>query len=410
MPERALEGLKVLELGDFISAAYASKLLADLGAEVLKVEPTEGDSSRHHGPFPGDEPHDERSGLYLFLNANKRSVTLDLTQPQGAALCRRLAQQADIVIHNLPPADLEAYGLDYETLSEGHPELLMSSITVFGYDTPYRDWKGHALTATVASGISARIGDPGRSPLWIPYCAADFQGGIHGAAAALLALRARRTTGEGQHAWVSIVEIVGSYLAGSALPGFVLGGQLRSRAGTHMEAFYPWQVVPSADGYFEVITMVDDQWHRFVELMGQSDAPWAADERLEERWTAWQWAEEIDPHWYPWMRERTTAELTELFRENGLPFQPVNALDVVADSDHLRERDFWRTVTHPEAGEYTTLGPPYRLSETPWELRRPPPLLGQHNDEVLRSELGLGDAEFGELVAAGVVAAGTAAS
>ena len=405
MPERALEGLKVLELGDFISAAYASKLLADLGAEVVKVEPPAGDSSRRHGPFAGDEPHPERSGLYLFLNANKRSVTLDLAQPQGAELCRRLAQQADIVVHNLPPAELEAAGLDYETLAQGHPELVMSSITVFGYDTPYRDWKGHALTATAASGISARIGDPGRAPLWIPYCAADFQGGIHGAAAALLALRARRADGEGQHAWVSIVEVVGTYLAGSALPGFVLSGQLRSRAGTHMEAFYPWQVTPSADGYFEVITMVDDQWQRFVELMGQSDAPWAADERLQSRWTAWQWADEFDQHWHSWMSERTTAELTELFREHGLPFQPVNSLDVVAESEHLRERGFWQTVTHPQAGEYTTLGAPYRLSATPWELRRPPPLLGEHNDEVLRSELGLDAAEFDALVAAGVVAA-----
>ena len=252
MPERALEGLKVLELGDFISAAYAAKLLADLGAEVVKVEPPEGDSSRRHGPFPGDELHDERSGLYLFLNANKRSVTLDIAQQQGAALCRRLAQQADIVIHNLPPADLEAHGLDYETLSEDHP---------------YRDWTGHALAATAASGISMRIGDPGRAPLWIPYCAADFQGGIHGAAAALLALRARRSSGEGQHAWVSIVEVVGSYLAGSALPGFVFSGQLRSRAGTHMEAFYPWQVTPSADGYF------DHDGRRPVAALRRADGP-----------------------------------------------------------------------------------------------------------------------------------------
>ncbi len=402
MVEAALDGLKVVELGDFISAAYATKLLADLGADVVKVEPpVHGDSARAHGPFVGDEPHPERSGLYLFLNANKRGVTLDVSTEEGRALFEDLAGWADIVIHNSPPQDLERWGIGYEALSERHPLLIMVSISVFGYDTPYRDWKGYALNATAGSGIVYRIGDADRAPLWLPYSAADFQGGVHGAIAALLALRARRATGEGQHAWLSIIEVMSVYLSGSGLPGFVFQGQLRGRAGKHMNAFYPWQVAAVADGYFEVITMVDDQWQRFVDLMG--NPPWAEDERLENRWLSFQWADELDAHWHPWMAQRTRDELARLFAEQRIAFQPVQTLDEVVASDHLRARGFWQEVEHPVAGTYATLGAPYRLSETPWAIRRPPPLLGQHNHELYVDTLSRSRDEIDRLAQAGVI-------
>lgn len=403
MADLALEGLKVLELGDFISAPYATKLMADLGADVVKVEPPgRGDSSRSHGPFTADEPHPERSGLYLFLNANKRSVTLDPSTDAGAALFSDLAGWADIVIHNVPPQDLEDWGLTYERLSEHHPELIMVAVTVFGYDTPYRDWKGYALTSTAASGISARMGDPGRTPLWVPYCAADFQGGVHGAITAMLAQRAHRATGEGQHAWVSIVEVMGTFMGGAAVaPLLYGGGAMRGRSGKHMAGFYPWQVVPVADGYFQVITMVDAQWQRFVELMG--DPPWAEDERLQNRWLAFEWAEELDAYWHPWMRERTKSDLAQLFAENRISFQPINTIDEVVNSEHLEKRGFWAEVEHAEAGSYKMPGAPYRLSETPWSLRRPPPLLGQHNEEVYVEALGRDGEEIERLRQSGVV-------
>jgi crotonobetainyl-CoA:carnitine CoA-transferase CaiB-like acyl-CoA transferase len=402
MVELALEGLRVVELGDFISVGYAGKLLADLGADVIKVEPVgAGDSVRRQGPFPGDEAHPEKGGLHLFLNTNKRGVTLDIQAEEGRQLVHELAAWADIVIHNLPPAELEAAGLGYDRLAEANPGLVMVSITVFGYDTPYRDWKGTALTATVASGISYRIGDPGRSPLWIPYCAADFQGGIHGAMAALIALRARRRTGEGQHAWISIVEVMATYLAGSALPGYVFNGQLRGRSGRHMAMFYPWEVAEAADGFIEVITMVDAQWNRFVELMGNPE--WAKDERFQNRWLAFQWAEELDAYWLPWIKVRTRKELAEIFSANHIAFQPVQSLDEVVESEHLKAREFWQEVEHPVMGRYTTLGPPYRFSETPWTIRRPPPLLGQHNRDVFGALLGHGEAECERLAGAGVI-------
>ncbi len=380
MAEAALEGVRVLELGDFISAAYGAKLLADLGADVIKVEPPEGDSARRQGPFPGDEPHPEQSGLHLFLNANKRSVTLDAATPSGHERLMELSCWADIVIHNLPPRYLEEHSLTYADLSRGHPELVMVSITTFGYDTPYRDWKGYALTANAASGLARRMGDPGRTPLWLPYCAADFQGGVHAAMTAMLARRALDLSGEGQHAWLSIVEVMGVVMAGAALAPYVFQGQLRERSGFHNPGFYPWQVVPVKDGYFEVITMVDEQWRGFVELMG--DPAWGKDERLQNRWLAFQWAEELDAYWHPWMKERTKAELAATFAEHRIAFQPVHGIDEVVNADHLRTREFWIELEHPVAGRYTALGAPYRLSETPWAVRRPAPLLGQHNDEV----------------------------
>ena len=372
-----------MEFGDFISSAYAGKLLADLGADVIKVEPPSGDSLRGHGPFPGDIEDPETSGLHLFLNTNKRSVTLDLDAAEGRESLLALFANADIAVHNMPVPRLMALGLDHETVSGVLPDLIMVSITVFGYDTPLRDWKGTALTATVASGICHRIGDPGRPPLWIPYSAADFQGGLHGAVSALLALRARRASGEGQHAWLSTVEIMASYLGGSGLPGYVFHGQMRGRSGKHMDAFYPWEVAETADGYYEIITMVDDQWNHFVELMGNPE--WRTDERFENRWLAYQWADELDEYWHPWLKERKTKDLAKLFSENHIPFQPIHSVKEVAESDHLKARNFWETVSHPTLGEYILPGAPYKLSKSPWSIRTPAPTLGQHN-RILRSD------------------------
>ena len=398
----ALAGLKVLDYGDFISSPYAAKLMADLGADVIKIEPPgTGDSSRIHGPFPNDEPHPEKSGLYLFLNTNKRSVTLDPTRPSGRRIFQQLTDWADIVVHNYPPRHMEEHGLTYEALSESNPGLIMVSITTFGYDTPYRDWKGYALNATVASGLSYRIGDRDRAPLWLPYCAADFQGGVHGAMTALLALRARRLTGEGQHAWLSVVEVMGVVMGGAALPQYVFQGQVRGRNGVHMDAFYPWQVTPVKDGYFEVITMVDAQWNRFVELMG--NPPWREDERFQNRWLSFQWADELDQYWHPWMKEHTKSELAEMFRQNRISFQPINTIDEVVNADHLKERGFWTEVDHPLVGRYTMPGAPYKMSASPWSIRRPPPLLGQHNDEVYVDMLGYSRTDLVRLRQSGII-------
>ena len=379
----ALEGLRVLEDGGGIAAAYAGKLLADLGADVIKVEsPLGGDSVRRRRPFPADRPGRETSGLHLFLDTNKRSVCLDLESAAGRRLFRQLARSCEAVITTRHIAEQREFGLSWDDLSAEHPELIVVSITTFGIGTERQDWQATSLTSSLASGISYRIGDADKPPLGLPYDAPQYQGGIHGAISALLGRRAVRAGDGGQHIWISIVDILGSVMAGAGVAAYVFTGQSRGRAGVRMNAFYPWQVTPVKDGYFEVITMVDDQWNRFLDLLG--DPEWRDDERLKNRWLAFQHADELDALWHPWMRERTKAELWKQFSENRISFQPVHSIGEVAESEHLRAREFWTQAKHPSFEDpVPLLGAPYKLSASPWRIRRPAPMLGEHTSELI---------------------------
>ncbi len=398
--ESALSGMTVLEDGGGIAASYAGKLLADLGADVIKVEPPQGDLVRRKPPFPADAPHRERSGLHLFLDTNKRSLRLDLESATGRRLYRDLAHSCGTVITSRHIADQRRLGLDWETLSSDSPAFNQVTITVFGIETQREGWQSESLIASLASGISYRIGDPDREPLGLPYDAPQYQGGIHAAISALLLRRATREDGLGQHAWLSIVDILSNVMAGAGVAPFVFTGQSRPRAGTHMNAFYPWQVTPVKDGYYEVITMVDRQWNRFMQLMGDPD--WQHDERLQNRWLAFQHTDEIDAFWHPWMKERTKAELMEVFGENHISFQPVHTIGEVAESEHLAARDFWTEVEHPQFDQPVKLpGAPYKLSDSPWTIQRRPPLLGEQTTEVLAT-LGITHSEQARLRRAGI--------
>ena len=393
--------MTVLEDGGGIAASYAGKLLADLGAEVIKLEPPGGDEVRRKPPFMADQPGRERSGLHLFLDTNKRSLTLNLEAASGRRLYRDLARRCGTVITSRHIAAQRELGLTWEDLSADAPEFNQVTITVFGIGTQRESWQAESLIASLASGISFKIGDPDRAPLGLPYDAPQFQGGIHGAIAAVLARRATREDGLGQHAWLSIVDIISNVMAGAGVAPFVFTGQSRGRAGTHMNAFYPWQVTPVKDGYYEVITMVDRQWNRFMELLGDPD--WQHDERLQNRWLAFQHTKELDAFWHPWMKERTKAELMEIFGDNHISFQPVYTIGEVAESEHLAAREFWSEIDHPEFEESVRLpGAPYKLSESPWAIRRRPPLLGEHTADVL-SEGGVGGLDLARLRRARVV-------
>ena len=376
----ALAGLRVVEYGDFISAAYAAKLLGDLGADVVKVEPPGGDSCRRRGPFPSNIADPEKSGIFLFLNANKRGVSLDASTGAGKADLAALLRWADVFITNYPVALLKRQRVDAETAARENEGLVYVSITNFGLGSPRADWKGGALTQSAASGLAHRMGDPGKSPLAPPYEAADYWVGTHGAIAALLGVQGRDVIGEGQHVWLAGVEVLGTVMKGAPLGEFAYLGTNRNRTGVHADPFYPWQIAPCRDGYFQIITMVDSQWDIFLDMAGRPELK--TDERLRNRWLAPRWAEELDALWHPWLQQHDKAYLTRLFRERGLSFHPINNLDEVAESEHLQSRGFWAETTHPKVGPFVAPGAPYRLSASPWSIRRPAPLLGQHDDEV----------------------------
>src|SRR5581483_6786678 len=274
MAEQLLTGLKVVECGNMVSAPYLGKLLADLGAEVVKVEEPGGDPARKRGPFPGDTPHAEKSGLFLYLNANKQGVTLNLRTPRGHALLQSLCANADLVIHNYRPSEMAAVGLEYDKLHYANPGLIMTTISYFGLTGPYRDYNAYEITGTNAGGwafISPGASDyPELPPLKAFGHQADFQGGVHAAVATLGAYYHKLLTGEGQHVDVSIQECIAAILEMNFMH-WTYAGKETSRLGRR--SIYPWCMLDCKDGKIFVVNVEEDQWQRMVELMDNPE--WA---------------------------------------------------------------------------------------------------------------------------------------
>ncbi len=400
----ALSDIRVIEVGDFISAPFAAKMMADLGADVIKVErPQSGDSSRRHGPFPGDMPHREKSGLFLYLNANKRGITLNLETKTGRDTLFVLCRQADVLIENLQPHQARDLGLSYESFAEANPRLIVTSVTAFGRSGPYKDYKGHAINSTALSGIASRIGDPAREPLTTPLSRGDYWGAISAAAATMAALFARRKTGEGQHVDISSAECMSTLVSSLNIMDFVDVGFVAARSGPRLKMIsYPWTVLPCKDGFFTLITIQERHWQRFIDLMGNPE--WAKEPRYQDRDAMGKlYPEEVDERIRPFLMSKTKAELWKLCRDNMIPFQAVQTMENVAQSPHLKARDYWVDMEHPDAGRLRYPGAPYKLSESPWRSRKPAPRLGQHNTEVLCGLLGYSGVDLVDMRRTGII-------
>ena len=401
---RALSDLTVLEVGEFISAPYAAKMMADMGANVIKVErPKIGDESRRHGPFLDDVPGLERSGLFLNLNTNKRSVTLNLETPTGRDILHELCKEADVLIENHLPKEGQALGIDHETLREVNPRLVVTSVTAFGHTGPYKDYRGYAINAAALSGVAFRIGDPERPPLTTPLSRSDYWGALNAAAATMTAIFARRTTGKGQHVDISSSETMSNLINALSVIDFVDVGFYPQRGGHRLRYIgYPWVLLPCKDGHYALITVSDRHWERFVELMG--NPAWSKEPRYQDRDSMGKlYPEEVDEFIKPWIADKTKAELWETFRKNRIPFQPVQTMDDLVNCPHLEDRGFYQTIDHPEVGVIKYPGAPYQFSESKWSLRAPAPTLGQHNHEVLTGLLGMSAVDLTDLRRAGII-------
>jgi CoA:oxalate CoA-transferase len=399
----ALAGLKIVELGEMVSAPYAAKLMADMGAEVIKIErPGAGDRARSRGPFPGGVSHPEKSGLYLYLNTNKLGVTLDVSRPEGFELFERLAADADVLIHNLAPPDMARIGLGFERLRSRNPRLVMTSISPWGLNGPKRDWRAEDLTLWSASGICYVNGGghehPEMPPLKTFGQQAGFQGGVHAAVATMGAVFAQTRDGEGEHVEVSIYES----LAGQMELFFEFWpymGMVASRLG--QKPIQPLEVMECRDGYIFVCCVEEHQWRNFVELM---DTPeWASEEIFSDRLKrAANW-DALKVFLEDWIKQQSVLDLYKKAQARRIPFAPVSTIGDLLSSDHLKKRGFFVEITHPVAGAYKYPGAPLKYHRTPWEIRYPAPTLGQHNEQIFGMRLGLKPAHIEELRRSGVI-------
>ena len=395
MPGGLLPGVRVLDVGQGISGPYCAKILAQMGAEVIKVEPPEGDSARRTGPFPGDSPHPEKSGLFLATNANKQGITLDLSSSDGAAAFRKLAAGADIVIENPPPDALEGHGLGYESLKNANPGLVFTSITPFGNRGPYKDFKATDLVlyhmSGHAHGMLGAVKDPDSDP---PIRAgghqAELVGGMAAATATLMALYRKRMTGQGSRIDISSFEAMVTQLI-SGLANSAYGRPAPPRDLAKVEEAAIGGMVGAIggillcnDGYVAISPREDAQWERWLQVMG--DPPWATDERYATRDARQRNSPSLWKLLSDWSINHSKHEIARMGQEQRVPCFPVNTVQDLLSDEHLAHRGFFVEMEHPVAGVLRYPGAAYRFSNSQLPLtERPAPLLGEHNREILDS-------------------------
>jgi crotonobetainyl-CoA:carnitine CoA-transferase CaiB-like acyl-CoA transferase len=397
MSEGPLGDLKVVEIGGFFSAAYCAKLLADLGADVLKVEPPGvGDEARRRGPFPHDQPHPERSGLFLYLNTNKRGITLDLATATGPEILGKLLDWADVLVENLGPGRTVVLGLDPASLAAAHPRLIVTSISPFGQTGPKRFDRGSDLVSFHSSGYAMVIGGPVDepnqvSPLKGAEQQADFVAGINAAFATLAGVFARKRQGQGQRVDVSVQEAMIPFVFGE-IGRYTFDGQAPTRRVADNPATGVVAVFPTRDGYVAISPREDHLWARWLEVMG--NPAWSQDERFRDRAArARNWAA-LEPLIAEWTRQHGKDEIFRAAQAARVPAFPVSTVENVFASPQLAARGFFQEIPHPVAGSYRFPTAPYHFSQLGWQLRRPAPLLGEHNDEILGGLLGYPPAEI----------------
>lgn len=398
----ALAGLKIIELGEMVSAPYAAKLMADLGAEVIKVErPAIGDPARRRGPFPGGQPHPDKSGLFLYLNTNKLGVTLDVARPRGRELLAGLLTQSDVFIHNVPIADLERLGLDYEHVRRINPKLVMTSVLPFGATGPRREWRAEDMNVWSAGGLSYLNGLDGRpdlSPLKSFGQQAGYQGGLHAATVTIAAMLAAMRDGEGEHIDVSVHETLAA-MTELAYAFWPYIGMIASRVG--FKPIQPLDVMECRDGWIYLCCVEEHQWKHFVELMGKPE--WAGEQIFADRLLrAANW-DALKVFLQEWVANQTVHELYREAQARRIPFAPVSTMADLLNSEHLQARGFFVEIAQPEAGTHKYAGAPAKYGRTPWRIYRPAPVLGQHNSEVLGGRLGLDRSALSQLEAEGTI-------
>ena len=388
-----LDGIKVLEIGNKISTAYCAKMLADQGADVVKVEdPKTARADRRERILPGKG--DEKTGsLFAYLNCNKFGVQLDIEQPAGARVLKDLMGQADILVHGFTPRAARDLGMDGDHLRQVNPNLIGVAITPFGQTGPYCEYNAYAINISAAAASSLCIGEPGKTPLPLPLGQVHFQSAAMGAAAALGALLAREFTGCGQHIDISEAEVWITHFTGHAVIAYVFHNRRRIRSGHKTQALYPNGIFHCKDGYITLLAMRGEQWKSFLNILGEGKIPewYATDERFMKttfRELNLKYGDELEVQMEKWLTTKSKTEIFELGRKNHVALAPVKDIREVLEDPHLAFRKYFVEVEDPEIGKVKYPPSALRFSKTPSMIYRPAPKLGEHNEEIYGGWLG----------------------
>ncbi|RMF87482.1 MAG: CoA transferase [Nitrospinota bacterium] len=396
--EGALAGIRVLDLTHYIAGPFCTRLLADHGAEVIKIEkPGEGEGARRMGPFVGDDPHPEKSIPFLYLNWNKKGITLNLKAERGRELFRALVREADVLVENFEPRVMPGLGLSYTELQQINPALIMTSISNFGQTGPYRDYKAQDLILYAMSGIMSISGRQDREPIKHGLFQAQYAGGINGALTTVLALYIRELWGRGQHIDVSIAECLTSELV-LALPYYTYTGGVQGRMPPQGGAF--GNIMPCQDGYVVAQMGVGTRWEDFVDFL---DIPELRDPKFATAEGRIRHGAELDALLVEKFRKMKKWDLYHTASQRRFLFGVVQDPAELSRCPHLEARNFFREITHQVVGSLRYPAELFKMTETPAQFRRGAPLLGEHNEEIYEGLLGLSASEREQLQAEGVI-------
>lgn len=412
----ALSHLRVLDLSRVLAGPWCTQNLADMGADVIKIEkPGEGDDTRHWGPpffTDADGSITDQACYFAACNRNKRSVTMDMATTEGQELIRELACQSDVLVENFKTGGLARYGLDYDSLSRLNPRLIYCSITGFGHTGPYAPRAGYDMLVQAMSGLMSITGhadsEPGGGPLRVGVAVIDLFTGMYATSAILSALEARHHTGRGQHIDMALLDVAMAVLANQGT-GYLNSGNVPHRQGNTHPSVVPYQDFPTADGSVLLAIGNDGQFARFCAAAG---VDWEQDVRFSTNTNRFKHRDILMPMVAELTRTRPMAEWVRLMEDKAVPCGPINHIGQAFDDPQVQHRNLRVEQerypdTEPPPGErinrVVTTANPMRLSDTPPTLRYAPPALGQHTDQILRDQLGLDAQRLSDLRARGVV-------
>jgi len=393
-----LTGFRVLDLSRILAGPWASQMLADLGAEVIKIErPGSGDDTRGWGPpYMPDQSGNVTSEAAYFHAANrgKQSVCIDMSQPAGQQLIQQLAAHCDVFIENFKVGGLKKYGLDYESMERINPELVYCSITGFGQSGPYAERAGYDFMIQAMGGMMSVTGEAGGQPMKIGVALADVLTGLYASNAIQAALIHRQNSGAGQYIDMALLDVQVATLANQAM-NFLASGVSPQRRGNSHPNIVPYQAFQTGDGHIILAIGNDAQFERFCKLAGRGEL--AADARFRSNSDRVRYRDALVPQVATIMLQKSSADWLEALNAEGIPCGPINNIEQVFADPQVQHRGLQLELDHPDAGKVASVANPIKMSLTPVEYDRAPPLLGQHTDEVLTRLLGMDAQEVSRL-------------